>query len=83
MQPLHQGAVGIYCSPDPGPTFPPGCSDASPGHLCCVPRGPSARGEDSPGATFHFRFYCPLFALLSGCFPDWGKPHKPLLGHKS
>lgn len=22
MQPLHQGAVGIYCSPDPGPTSP-------------------------------------------------------------
>lgn len=24
-----------------------------------VPRCPSARGEDGPGATFHFRFYCP------------------------
>lgn len=31
---LHQGAVGVYCSPDPGPTSHPGCSDASPGHLC-------------------------------------------------
>lgn len=72
MQPLHLGAVRVYCSQTPA-LRPPAHSDyrGLPAlATSAAPGRPLARSKDGQGTTFRFSFYFHLFALLSRCFPN-------------
>lgn len=70
-QPLHLGAVRVYCSQTrvqrpPARSY---CLGLPALATSAAPGCPLARGKDGQGTTFRFSFYCHVFALLSP-FPD-------------
>lgn len=71
MQPLHLGAVRVYCfqtrvQRPPARSY---CRGLPALATSVAPGCPLARGKDGQGTTFRFSFYCHVFALLSR-FPD-------------